>query len=370
VTKRDYYEVLGVPRGADDKTIKAAYRKLAVQHHPDRNPDNAEAERLFKEASEAYSVLSDPEKRRTYDQFGHDGLRGSGFQGFSGFEDIFSSFGNIFEDMFGFGGGPRRSRSGPQRGQDLRFDLEIDFAEAVFGTEKTVDIEKPEPCLHCKGTGAKAGTSPETCRTCGGSGQLRRSQGFFSIATTCHACGGEGRVIREACPACRGAGMAMESSKITVKIPAGVESGNRLRLGGKGGTGERNGPTGDLYVVLHVRPHEIFERHGHDLVCRFPISYAQAVLGAKVEVPTLEGTAQLTVPKGTQPGDLLRIRGMGVPHMRRDGRGDQVVQVVLEVPAKVSKREEEILRELLELESSSRDKKNESFLDKLKKLAQ
>ena len=362
MTKRDYYEVLGVPRNADDKAIKAAYRKLAVQYHPDKNPGDAEAERLFKEAAESYSVLSDPEKRRTYDQFGHEGLRGSGFQGFS-------SFGSIFEDIFGFSGGGRRSRSGPQRGSDLRYDLEISFEEAVFGTETVIDVEKPEACLHCKGTGAKPGTAPEICSACHGTGQLRRSQGFFSIATTCHVCGGAGRVIREHCRECNGSGAVLESSKITVKIPAGVESGNRLRVGGRGGSGEKGGPTGDLYVFLFVRPHAFFERHGQDIVCRAPIQFAQAVLGAKIEVPTLEGPAPLTVPKGTQPGDLLRLRGMGVPRMRRDGRGDQIVQVVIDVPTKVSKREEELLRELLDLEAS-REKKGESFLDKLKKLAQ
>lgn len=371
MNKRDYYETLGVSRDADDKTIKSAYRKLAVQYHPDRNPDNAEAEQKFKEASEAYSVLSDQQKRQTYDRFGHDGLRGQGFQGFSGFEDIFSSFGNIFEDIFGFGGmGGRRSHSGPARGADLRYDLEISFEEAAFGTENTLDIEKPASCLHCKGSGAKEGSQPETCRVCQGSGQVRRSQGFIAIATTCHACNGNGQIIRDVCEHCSGSGMVAESTKISVKIPAGVETGNRLRLGGKGGAGERNGPPGDLYVVVHVKPHKIFERHGQDIVSQLYLNYTQAALGDKMEVPTLEGKQLLTIPKGTQSGELLRLRGKGIPSLRGYGRGDQIMVVNIAVPKKLKKQEEELLRQLKEVESKATDKKGDSLFERLRKLAQ
>ncbi|MFH0814230.1 MAG: molecular chaperone DnaJ [Pseudomonadota bacterium] len=347
MTKRDYYEVLGIRRDAADEEIKKAYRKLAFQYHPDRNPGNEEAEEKFKEAAEAYEVLRDSEKRSLYDRFGHEGLRGTGFTGFTGFEDIFASFGSVFEDFFGFGT-RTRSRTAPQVGADLRYDLRISFLEAAFGEEKIIDIEKMYHCDSCQGTGAKSGTKPETCSTCRGRGQVTHSQGFFSISTTCPQCHGVGTIIRNPCPQCRGAGKVKKKKMVTVKIPAGIETGVRLRLAGEGEEGVRGGPPGDLYVVIFVEEHEFFKRRGDDIICEVPIFFVQAALGSEIEVPTLEGTTKAMIPRGTQTGEIFHLKGLGIPHLRGFGRGDQYVQVTVKIPTKLTKRQEELLREFAE----------------------
>ena len=348
MTKRDYYEILGVPRNATGNEIKKAYRQLALQYHPDRNPGDKEAEEKFKEAAEAYEVLRDPEKRSLYDRFGHEGLKGTGFTGFSGFEDIFSSFGSIFEDFFGFGT-RTRSRTAPQVGADLRYDLKISFLDAAFGKEKTVTLEKMQTCGSCQGTGAKSGTTPETCPTCKGRGQVMHSQGFFSISTTCPQCHGEGTIIRNPCAKCKGRGKVKKRKTVTIKIPAGVETGTRLRLEGEGEMGIRGGPPGDLYVIIFVDEHEFFDRKGNDITCQIPISFPQAALGAKIEVPTLEGKSELDIPRGTQTGEVFKLKGLGIPYLRGFGRGDQYVQVIVKTPTKLTKRAEELLREFAEV---------------------
>jgi len=373
MVRQDYYEILGVPRDADDKTIKSAYRKIALQNHPDRNPNNPEAEKRFKEASEAYQVLSDPEKRRIYDNYGHDGLKGQGFSGFSSFEDIFSSMGGIFEEFFNFGGG--RRRSGPRRGRDLQYELTIDFEEAVFGASKTFDVERFEPCVHCKATGIEPGSTAATCPTCQGHGQVRRSQGFFTLTTTCPHCGGSGRVIKDPCKACKGQGKTLEKTQVSINIPAGVEQGNQLRIAGKGEPGDANGPAGDLYIFLNVEEHEFFQRRGNDLIAQLPISFCQAALGSTISVPTLDGENKLQIPKATQPGDILRIPGKGVPHVRGYGRGDLLMQVQVEVPRHLNKRQKELLMEFAGCETAnkpgkkSKKEQKESWFDKIKQLA-
>jgi len=358
MTKRDYYEVLGVQRNATENEIKKAYRQLALQYHPDRNPGDKEAEEKFKEAAEAYEVLRDQEKRSLYDRFGHEGLRGTGFTGFSGFEDIFSSFGSIFEDFFGFGS-RTRSRTAPQVGADLRYDFKISFLDAAFGKEKTIELEKMETCEPCQGSGAKSGSAPETCPICKGRGQVMHSQGFFSISTTCPQCRGEGSIIKNPCAKCKGTGKVRKKKSVSVKIPGGVENGTRLRLTGEGEEGVRGGPPGDLYVVLFVEEHDFFGRQGDDVTCQVPVSFPQAALGAEIEVPTLESTEKLTISRGTQSGEVFRLKGLGIPHLRGFGRGDQYVQIVVKTPTKLTKRAEELLRELAEVsaEKGSTEKK-------------
>jgi len=368
--KKDYYDVLQVPRNADEKQIKKAYRELAIKFHPDRNPDDQEAEERFKEASEAYEVLSDPEKRGVYDQFGHDGLRGSGFQGFTNFDDIFSSFGSIFEDIFGFGGGARRSRNASRRGSDLLYPMEISFEDAAFGMETTISVEKTAGCLNCKGTGARPGTEPAICPLCRGKGQIRRTQGFFSISTTCHQCGGEGRIITDPCPECHGSGKARETHRVKVKVPAGIEDQMRLRLSGQGEAGERGGPQGDLYVQVHIKPHKLFQRDGNDVISQVEVGMAQASLGTKIEIPTLEGPHPLSIPKGMQSGKVLKISGRGIPNVRGYGRGDHLVQVIVKTPTRLSKRQEELLREFADLDDEKVNEKGEGLFERLKNLAQ
>ncbi|HEV3206191.1 MAG TPA: molecular chaperone DnaJ [Terriglobales bacterium] len=345
--KRDYYEVLGVARAATDQEIKSAYRKLALQFHPDRNPNNPDAEEKFKEASEAYTVLCDGEKRAVYDRFGHAGLGSSGGSGFdpASVQDL----GDLFGDFFGlgdiFGGGTRR-RSRTQRGADLREDLNLQFEDAVFGTEAKVTVRRHESCEECKGSGAAPGKAPVTCRSCNGRGQVRYQQGFFSIARTCPACQGTGNVITDPCPKCKGEGRVLRQRTVDTKIPAGVEDGTRIRFSGFGEGGVFGGPPGDLYVVLHVKEHPFFEREGNDLHCVIPISFSQAALGAEISVPTFEGEQILKVPEGTQSGTTLRVRGKGVPVLNGHGKGDLFVEVRIQTPGKLNRRQRELLHEL------------------------
>ncbi len=359
--KRDYYEIMGVARDATPEELKTVYRKLALKYHPDRNPGDKESEEKFKEAAEAYEVLHDPQKRAIYDQYGHQGLEGSGFSGFGGFEDIFSSFSDIFEDFFGFGGN-RRSRSRTQRGSDLRFDMTLSFMEAAFGIEKEINLEKTETCLDCSGNGCEPGFGPETCRQCGGSGQLSRNQGFFTVRTTCHSCRGAGQTISHPCKNCRGAGKVIINKKVSVKIPAGVDSGSRLRLTGEGESGAYGGSNGDLYVFMHVEAHEFFERHENDIYCRIPVSFVQAALGDSIQVPTLNSKKSIDIPKGTQPGDMIRLQGEGIPHLRHKRRGDQIVQIIIKTPVNLTKKQETLLKEFSKLEANKFSNKLKNIL--------
>lgn len=342
--------MLGVARTATEQEIKSSYRKLAMQFHPDRNPGNAEAEEKFKECSEAYAVLIDGDKRAAYDRFGHAGIAGTGAGGFGGFDaTAFSGFEDILGDLFGFGdifggGGRRRSRS--QRGDDLREDVTLEFEEAVFGAERQINYRHYESCDACSGSGIAAGKSAAACRNCGGRGQVRYQQGFFSIARTCPNCHGSGQVITDPCTKCRGEGRALRQRAIDVKVPAGVEDGTRMRYGGKGHAGANGGGPGDLYVVLRVKEHPFFEREGNNLYCAVPVSYAQAALGAEVRIPTLEGEHALKVPEGTQSGTVFKIRNRGVPVLHGHGKGDLYVEVKVVTPSKLTKRQRELLQEL------------------------
>ncbi len=351
--RRDYYEVLGVDRSASDDEVKKSYRKLAMQYHPDRNPGDKQAEEKFKEAAEAYEVIRDPDKRKIYDRYGHEGINGTGFHGFSGFDDIFTNFSDIFEDVFGFTGARTRTRSSVRQGADLRYDLKISFMDAVKGTSTQIEMEKLERCKECGGTGAAAGTHPETCPRCAGRGTVTQSSGFFTISTTCPQCRGAGRVIKNPCKACYGTGKAKTRKTVSLKIPAGVETGSRLRLRGEGEEGDFGGPSGDLYVFIHVEPHEFFERDGYDILCQIPISMTQAALGATIEVPTIESKEAVKIPKGTQSGKILRLRGKGVAHLKGIGRGDQVVQVIVKTPTNLTKKQEDLLKEFARLGGES-----------------
>jgi molecular chaperone DnaJ len=351
VSKRDYYDVLGVARDASDQDIKAGYRKLALKYHPDRNPHDAEAEEKFKEAAEAYSVLADADKRAAYDRFGHAGVSGAGGPG--GFDPtIFADFGDIFgglRDIFGFGdifGGSSARQSGPQRGSDLRYDLEISFEESANGMETSVKIPRQESCETCKGSGAAPGTSPATCPQCGGRGQVRYQQGFFTVAQTCRQCGGAGRVITKACTECRGHGHVPRQRTLTVRIPAGIASGQRLRLYGEGEGGLRGGPAGDLYVVVHVQEHPVFRREGDDLFCHVPVTFPILALGGEVPVPTLAGPEKVTIPEGTESGQVFRLRGKGMPSVSGRGRGDLHVTVDVKTPKKLTKEQRHLLEQL------------------------
>ena len=343
-------------RAANEQEIKSAYRKLALQYHPDRNPNNPQAEEKFKEVTEAYAVLVDSEKRSMYDRFGHAGVSGAAGGGFSGFDpSVFQDFSDIFGEFFGFGdlfgGGGGRRRTRAQRGADLREDITLEFDEAVFGTETKVTVRRHEVCEECRGSGAAAGKVPSSCRTCGGRGQVRYQQGFFSISRTCPTCQGSGSVITDPCPKCKGEGRMMRERTVDAKIPAGVEDGTRIRFAGLGEAGAFAGPAGDLYVVLHVKEHSFFEREGNDLRCVIPISFSQAALGAEIVVPTLEGDHKLKIPEGTQSGSTFRIRSRGVPVLNGRGKGDLFVEVRVQTPGKLTKRQRELL---LELEGTSR----------------
>ena len=348
MTKRDYYEILGVGRSASADEIKKAYRKLALKYHPDRNPDDKEAEDKFKEASEAYEVLSDAKKKSTYDQFGHDGLRGSGYSGFSGVEDVFSNFSDIFDSFFGGGGGrSRRGGSRPvYRGNDLQYRLPIEFREAAFGCEKELQITRDSNCSTCSGSGSASGSGLSTCQTCGGYGQVRQSQGFFSIASTCHTCGGAGQFLKDPCGSCNGTGVEPKVKRLRVKIPAGVDTGTSIRLSGEGNAGPRNGQPGDLYVVVEVNAHPTLSRQGDDVVGQAKISFTLAAIGGSIEVDTLEGKKKLKVPAGTQSGNILRIKEAGIHHLNGYGRGNHLVEVIVDIPKKLSKKQESLLRDL------------------------
>ncbi len=371
VTKIDYYEVLGVSRDCSDGELKTAYRRLAMQYHPDRNPGDAEAEEKFKQASEAYQVLSDPQKRANYNRFGHAGVgngAGGGFEGgFPAGVDLGDIFGDFFGEMFNMGNGGGRGRaSRAQRGRDIRYDLTIEFEEAVFGKETTVNIRRMETCTDCNGSGGAKGRGPTVCAQCGGRGQVRFQQGFFSIARTCAACGGTGSVITEPCPTCHGDGRVEREHSISVKIPAGVEDGTRIRYGGEGDAGRSGGPSGDLYVVLGVKPHAFLEREGNDLHYVVMISFPQAALGAEISVATLEGETTLKIPEGTQSGKEFRLRGKGVPFLNEHGRGDLIVQVVIETPKKLTKAQREVIRQLGETLETENRRTSRSLLEKMK----
>lgn len=367
MAKRDPYEVLGVARDASPEEIKKAYRRLARKYHPDVNPNDKEAEEKFKEVKEAFDILSDENRRANYDRFGHTdeagfgaGGFGQGFSGF-GFEDIFESF---------FGGGMRSRRpTGPERGSDLRYDLEISLKEAAFGLDTTITIPRDETCGTCDGSGAKPGSGAEKCSHCGGSGQRQtvRSTAFgrFVSVTTCEACGGEGRIIRDKCSHCHGTGRVRRERKIEVKIPPGVDSGSRLRINGEGEAGLRGGPPGDLYVVIHVKPHPKFKRQGNDIIIDIPITFTQAALGAEIEVPTLDGEAKLKIPEGTQTGTKFRLRGKGIPYLRGHGRGDQHVRVNVRTPQKLSAKQRELLKEFARLSGEDTPQERGIF-DKVK----
>jgi molecular chaperone DnaJ len=352
VSKRDYYEVLGVSKEASDQEIKSSYRKLALKFHPDRNPGDKSAEEKFKEAAEAYAVLADADKRHLYDRFGHAGLGaaasgGAGFDPtvFTGFEDILGGLGDIFGFGDLFGGG--RRRGGPQRGADLRYDLEISFEESARGAETSIQIPRQETCETCHGSGAAPGSKPSTCPQCQGRGQLRYQQGFFTVARTCGQCRGSGQVISNPCSACRGAGRVQKERKLTVKIPAGIATGQRLRLSGEGESGAAGGPAGDLYVVVHVQDHSFFQRDGNDLFCEIPLNFSTLALGGDITIPTLEGHETFKIPDGTQTGTAFRLRGRGLPDVTgRGGRGDLLITVKALTPKKLNREQKKLMEQI------------------------
>ncbi|MBD8891891.1 molecular chaperone DnaJ [Roseibium litorale] len=367
MAKRDFYEVLGVAKDADEKALKSAYRKMAMQYHPDRNPGNAEAEASFKEVNEAYDTLKDAQKRAAYDRFGHAAFENGGFGGGGARNgDFHSTMSDIFEEFFGMGGGGRRS-NGRERGADLRYNLEITLEEAFEG--KTVEIEVPTSvtCEACTGSGAKPGTSPATCRTCGGAGRVRAAQGFFTLERTCPTCQGKGQVIADPCSVCGGVGRTTQERTLSVNIPSGIEDGTRIRLAGEGEAGLRGGPSGDLYIFLSIRPHEFFQREGADLYCRVPISMTTAALGGQFDVPTLEGvTSRVKVPEGTQTGKQFRLKGKGMPVMRSVQHGDMYIQVTVETPTNLTKRQRELLTEFEQGASGENHPESSGFFSRVK----
>jgi molecular chaperone DnaJ len=369
-TKRDYYEVLGVNRDASEEEIKKAYRKLAMKHHPDRNPDSKESEERFKESKEAYEVLSDAQKRRAYDTYGHAGINpqmgGMGGADAAGFGGFAEAFGDIFGDIFG---GGRGGRSNVYRGGDLRYNLEVSLEQAARGTETKIRIPAMEECDTCHGSGAKPGTSAKTCSTCGGTGAVRLSQGFFSIQQTCPTCHGTGKVIADPCGGCKGAGRVKRHKTLSVKIPAGVDEGDRIRLAGEGEAGMNGGPPGDLYVVIHQKEHSVFHRDGDDLHCEMPVSFTAAALGGEIEIPTLDGQAKVKVPPETQTGQVFRLRGKGIKGVRSSYPGDLLCEIVVETPVRLTERQKELLRELEEInrkDGSRHNPRAKSFMDKVR----
>lgn len=373
-TKRDYYEILGVERSASDAEIKQAYRKLALQYHPDRNPNNPDAESKFKEAAEAYEVLSDRDKRQVYNQYGHQGLRGSGFNGFSGFNsDIFADFsdilgsvfgGSIFESFFGFRDQGSRTRS--RQGRHLAMEYAVEFMDAAHGVDKEIPLTTMESCPACKGQGAEPGSTKRTCQTCRGQGQVAQSSGFFTQISTCPRCRGTGSIIEKPCSKCHGDGQIEVSQTLKVKIPAGIETGQKLKISGKGEPGSNGGPPGDLFLVIRVEPHDFFARQGMDVVCEIPISFTQAALGDEIDVPTLDGSAKLTIPKGTQTGAVLRLAGRGFSSSQGFHRGDQLVRVYLKTPTDLTQRQEELLLEFAQEGGEDLKPKKKGFFDKIK----
>lgn len=367
VAKRDYYEVLGVERTCDDQTLKVAYRKLALQYHPDRNPGDGGAEEKFKEAAEAYAILSDSQKRASYDRFGHQGVgNGNGFPGAEGnFTDFGDIFGDLFGDIFG-GGGNRRGRRGPQRGENIRYDLRITFEDAMRGMSADVQIPRLEPCTKCEGTGAEPNGGLVTCAVCNGRGEVIRQQSFLSIRTTCPTCSGRGKVIRQACSQCRGEGYSRTEKKLKVNIPAGVDNETQLRLTGEGNPGPAGAQPGDLYVVINVADHPIFHRRENDLHCSMPISVAQAALGADIEIETFDGPQTVRVAEGTQPGTQFKLRNLGVPHLNSRARGDLYVHVAVQVPKKLTKEQRKLFEQLGEVLPAENKPHERSMFDKVK----
>jgi molecular chaperone DnaJ len=364
-SKRDYYETLGVKRDANEQELKQAYRRLAIKYHPDKNPGDKEAEERFKEIAEAYQVLSTPDLRARYDRYGHAGVgasAGAGFggQGFPGFEDILS-------DLFGFGeifGARAGRRAGPRRGSDLRYDIDLTLEEAAAGLKTKIRVPRLETCEVCHGNGAAEGSEPTRCSTCGGNGQVRYQQGFFTVSRTCATCRGTGKVIRDACRGCRGEGRVEREKMLEIKIPSGVDTGSRLRIAGEGEAGEMGAPHGDLYVIVHVKDHEVFERRDANLYCSVPLSFTQAALGAEIEVPTLDGKESLRIPEGTQTGRVFRIKGKGMPVLGGRGRGDQFVSVSIITPTSLSREQRRLLEELAKLEA----KEDRGIIDKVKEI--
>ncbi len=372
-SKRDYYEVLGLARDATEEVIKKSYRKLAMKHHPDRNPDNPKAEEQFKEAKEAYETLSDDQKRAAYDQYGHAAFEHGGGAGAAGFGG--AGFGDAFGDIFGdiFGGGRQGAGSGQRnnvyRGADLRYNMEVSLEDAAKGTETKIRIPVQSACETCKGSGARPGTQPVTCTTCAGHGQVRMQQGFFSVQQTCPKCHGNGKMVKDACPTCSGAGRVKQNKTLSVKIPAGVDEGDRIRLTSEGEAGVNGGPTGDLYVVIHLKAHEIFQRDGGNLHCEMPISFSTAALGGEIEVPTLGGSAKMKIPAETQTGGVFRLKSKGIKPLRQSDAGDLMVHVVVETPVKLTEKQKDLLREFdssTQADAGKHSPKNKSWVDKAK----
>ena len=369
--KRDYYEILGVSRGAGDDELKKAYRKLAKQYHPDLNPGNKEAEAKFKEANEAYAVLSDPEKRKVYDQFGHAGIDGQGFGGHGG-----AGFDIDLEDLFGsfFGGfGGSRKRGGPQRGANLKYRMNLDFMEAAFGVERQISINKEDHCDTCRGTGNRDGSAPDKCQTCQGTGQVSQKQqtmfGTVMTSRPCQTCNGKGTIVRDHCPACNGRGRRQKSKNLSVRIPAGVNEGEMLTMRGEGEPGSLGGPYGDLYIEIHIKPHPIFQRDGFNTFCEVPITFPQAALGAELEVPTIDGPYSFKIKEGTQPGETFTVRGKGIPHLNRANvRGDHVIRVLLEVPRHLDESQKDLLRQFDQSCNDKNYQKRGSFFSKIRDL--
>ena len=382
MAKRDYYEILGISPNASSEDIKKAYRRLAVKYHPDKNRENSkEAEEKFKEVSEAYKILSDGEKRKIYDEYGHAGLQadigaggggftGSNFDPFTIFNEVFGQRsssgggGGIFDNFFGGRTGVREG----QPGSDLQYSLEITFKEAAFGTEKEIQIPRYETCSNCRGNGVKPGSSPQTCPSCGGTGSIAVSQGFFSMSRTCTQCHGRGTVIKDPCKECRGSGRVRRTRRVKVKIPAGIDNGSHLRLTGQGEAGLRGGPAGDLYIAIRVKAHPIFKREGDTVICEIPITFTQAALGGEIRVPTLNGRARLKVPSGTQTNKIFRLRKMGIPHLHSSGRGDQWVKVIIETPVNLSAEQKQLLKRLEEVGRGNGQPKARDFFDKVRQI--
>lgn len=370
MAKRDYYEVLGVSRAATEDELKKAYRKLAMKHHPDKNPGDKQAEEAFKEISEAYAILSDAERRQQYDRFGHAAFdQSSGFGGFdfasAGFAD--DLFGELFGNLFGTrrgGGGRGRAR----RGEDLRYDLEVTFEEAVRGVERTIKVPRAVSCDDCKGLGTRGGVPREGCTACNGSGQVRFQQGFFTIAKTCGQCGGQGTYVKDACRTCRGQGTVEKTSALNIKVPAGVDNGSRLKLRNEGEPGRGGGPAGDLFVVISVEQHPLFERDGNDIICQLPVTFPEAALGTEIDVPTLAGKVKMKIPAGTQSGTVFRLQGKGAPDLRGYGTGDQLVRLTIETPRKLTTRQRELLEEFARESGNEVNPLSKGFFDKVKEI--